>query len=94
MTSFALILAKIVVTGGRAVGLEVVEVTSGLSLEEALFRLATRPRRVAAIIRRLPAELPTPGDVLERVEHPLSAAQARAMVRRAQRRREALRAWG
>jgi hypothetical protein len=92
VTHFALIIAQAVVTGADSIVLEVASVSPDLTLEMALAQLARRPRGTAAIIRRLPAALPAPGDVLSGDARPsLAARQAVAMARRAKRQRDLVR---
>jgi hypothetical protein len=73
--------------------MEVLTAEPGLSLDEALARLAGRPRGVAAIVRRLPAALPKVGDVLAG-QPPSALAAAQALAQERRRARQRAWAWG
>ena len=91
--SYALVVSRVAVED-RTTELNVLAVTTGLALEDAMHLLGRRPPGTVAHLRRLPADLPAPGDVLRLEAEPRRFGQvtpaSNGMAARRERRQRAM----
>jgi hypothetical protein len=91
--SYALVVSRVAVED-RTTELNVLAVTTGLALEDALRLLAERPAGTVGRVQRLPADLPAPGDVVQLEAEPRRFGQVtpadNSMAARRERRQRAM----
>jgi hypothetical protein len=91
--SYALVVSRVAVED-RTTELNVLAVTRGLALEDALRLLAERPAGTVGRVQRLPADLPAPGDVVQLEAEPRRFGQVtpadNSMAARRERRQRAM----
>jgi hypothetical protein len=91
--SYALVVSRVAVED-RTTELNVLAVTAGLALADAMRLLGERPAGTVAHLRRQPADLPAPGDVVQLEAEPRRYGQvapaSNGMAARRERRQRAM----